>query len=321
MLHLQANKLFLQLNGLALSLDSPGENAFVSHAHFDHVHDAKKVLASKETIELIRARNGKRVNELELNGVELLEAGHVLGSRQLHAELDGTSFLYTGDFKTRDSLTQKGASPREADILVVEATYGSKEYVFPPREEVEKEIAKWVKQGSGKGIVLLGGYALGKAQELVKLLNEFLGIAPVVSGSVLDVCRVYAQNGVQLDFVDSESPEGQEALKKNFVSVVPPNFVRRDLMHGLEKIYGKKVSGAVASGWALRYRMSGDKAFCLSDHCDYNELMEFVEQCAPKKVFCVHGFDREFAHELRKKGFDAAAAQEVGQTNLSKLVV
>jgi len=49
-----------------------------------------------------------------------------------------------------------------------------------------------------------------------------------------------------------------------------------------------------------------DEAFPLSDHCGFDELMEFVRRCSPKKVFTTHGFAKELAMHIRRDlGIDA----------------
>ncbi|MEK7780462.1 MAG: MBL fold metallo-hydrolase RNA specificity domain-containing protein [Verrucomicrobiota bacterium] len=45
----------------------------------------------------------------------------------------------------------------------------------------------------------------------------------------------------------------------------------------------------------------------MSDHADYDGLLELVKRVQPKKVFTVHGFTREFAQTLRAQGVDAIA--------------
>jgi Cft2 family RNA processing exonuclease len=68
---------------------------------------------------------------------------------------------------------------------------------------------------------------------------------------------------------------------------------------------------AVITGWAMdsscRYRSGTDAAFPLSDHADYDGLLELVRLVQPKKVFTVHGFAREFALTLRAQSVDAIA--------------
>lgn len=292
------------LEGVAL--DCSGEIAFVSHAHADHAARAKKTIASDETIELLKAR-GYPVGERHHNGFSLLEAGHVLGSRMLLAEKNGMRALYAPDFRTDDGFTTKAAHPVECDELLVGTTFGSPEYVFPERREVYAEIQRWVAAEQEKGIVVLGGYALGKAQELIACLNEG-GVAPLVNDDVARVSEVYRRHGVPLDYITPDSAEGESELGRNFVAVLPFNKVNSVLAGNLWRLYGKMVHIALATGWAGRRPLDADRVFCLSDHCDYPHLLEFVEATGAKKVYTTHGFDVAFARELQERGIGAQPA-------------
>jgi hypothetical protein len=53
-----------------------------------------------------------------------------------------------------------------------------------------------------------------------------------------------------------------------------------------------------------RLRRGYDYAVPLSDHADYDELIECVERVEPRVVYCTHGPD-EFVGRLRKLGHDA----------------
>ncbi|MGE3859002.1 MAG: MBL fold metallo-hydrolase RNA specificity domain-containing protein, partial [Nitrososphaeraceae archaeon] len=44
-------------------------------------------------------------------------------------------------------------------------------------------------------------------------------------------------------------------------------------------------------------------------HCDYNELIQVVKKCNPKKVFTIHGFAHEFARVLNNMGYDATSLE------------
>jgi len=50
-----------------------------------------------------------------------------------------------------------------------------------------------------------------------------------------------------------------------------------------------------------------DYAVPISDHCDYNELLEIVRYCNPEKVYTIHGFADYFAMKLRTMGYEAMA--------------
>jgi putative mRNA 3-end processing factor len=43
----------------------------------------------------------------------------------------------------------------------------------------------------------------------------------------------------------------------------------------------------------------------MSDHCDFNELVDMVIQSGAEKVYTIHGFVNEFAEHLRKIGISS----------------
>jgi putative mRNA 3-end processing factor len=51
--------------------------------------------------------------------------------------------------------------------------------------------------------------------------------------------------------------------------------------------------------------MGIDYALPMSDHCDYNELIQVVKKCNPKNIFTIHGFAHEFARILNNMGYNA----------------
>ena len=72
----------------------------------------------------------------------------------------------------------------------------------------------------------------------------------------------------------------------------------------------RKTVAAVASGWArfpnYLKRFGAERGFVLSDHCDFNQLLEFIEEVNPKKVLTHHGNSAEFAKEIsRRFGIEA----------------
>lgn len=267
--------------------------SFVSHAHGDHSPTAivKKPYCTEETAELIKLRNPnfeanivKEGKEIKFDdfSVKLLSAGHILGSTQTLIEVDGKSILYTGDFKLWKGLTCDEIKIQEADVLITEATYGHPSYVLPDIKDVRKQIISWVdKQTKNGNNVNLGAYVIGKSQEVIKILNEN-GIVPQVSDTVRKFSEIYKKFGVKLEFLEN-GEVGQVAVK-------PMHTVFRD---------GER-KNCVMTGWAIS-RNYGCDGIPLSDHCDFVQLMEYVKQVNPKKVYCVHGYEREFTKEIKKK--------------------
>jgi Cft2 family RNA processing exonuclease len=77
---------------------------------------------------------------------------------------------------------------------------------------------------------------------------------------------------------------------------------------------------AMVTGWAVdraaRWRYGVDAAFALSDHADYEELVEYVRRVSPTRVYTVFGFDGEFAADLRTRGYDARPLKGAMQMRL-----
>lgn len=289
MFHFTRRGVYLNDGHDEVGLDARHENVFVSHAHADHAFSSKKsrrILASDETLDLLHARGFNLAGTRWSNGFKLLRAGHVLGARQLVAQVGDRKLAYSPDFKLSDSLTVKGAVVPECDDLVVDATFGDTE--LPDRERVLESIAKWARFNESRGHVsIIGGYALGKAQELVACLNEYAGMTPVLSGESARIARVYQSHGVKLDFIDSEAEP--EALRGAFTAIVPLNRVNRVLAYNLKRVYKREVRTSVATGWALTRAFQTDAQFALSDHADAGELREFVEQSGAERVFNERG--------------------------------
>ena len=61
-----------------------------------------------------------------------------------------------------------------------------------------------------------------------------------------------------------------------------------------------------------RYRFGVDAAFPLSDHADYDELLEYVRMTGAKTVWTHHGFVEEFARDLRRLGYQAEPLRTPG---------
>lgn len=278
----------------------------------------------------------------------LLPAGHILGSAMVLVEWTGDSLLYTGDFRLRHSDVCEPcdfSAARGCDWLVMETTFGRPEYVFPPTAQVAEDLLRFCREAleTGETPVLLG-WTLGKAQELLCLLAGS-GLRVAVHEAVLPLARIYEQCGVRLgayealdsmltaNLVETASdrprarlgvpPSGGRTLRpseggtpnQGRVLVCPPTFAQSPQRAAIGPC-----RLAVATGWAMesscKYRSGVDAAFPLSDHADFNELVEFTRQVRPRRVFTTHGFAADFAATLRDLGFDAEALVAAEQLTL-----
>jgi Cft2 family RNA processing exonuclease len=320
-LEIQFTRAGIHLPQLGLWLDARKrqrgiERVFVSHAHADHIGAHDEVLLTEGTALFMRTRlpGSRREHHLtfgmrtefqferETFHLTALPAGHILGSAMAFIEWRDETLLYTGDFKLRPSLAAESPEVRRADWLIMETTFGLPHYQFPPEETVRGEIAKFCAETFADGATpVLFGYSLGKSQEILcGLTGEAFPI--VLQRDVRKMTRLYEKLGRTFPAHEAFDPE----TARGKILIAPPNSLKT-----MQKEALGKIRTAAITGWAMdsscRYRSGTDAAFPLSDHADYDGLLELVKQVQPKRVFTVHGFAREFAQTLRAQGIDAAA--------------
>lgn len=276
----------------------------VSHAHTDHLPRSApdRAVASDVTAALAAARTGAGFEPVAHPDIELVPSGHIVGSRAAVIERAGTQVLYTGDVSTRDRLYLDGFEPRDADVLVLETTYGVPAYTFPPFAEIRRDVLDWIERTPDRPLVL-AGYALGKAQLVQK----------IVEGTGRDVLaheRVHEMNSVVADAAgltfDAEPLADAGTLRDELV-VVPPGALNGELVQEWKREHGARTAGF--TGWAAAGRQARyDRAFPLSDHCGFDELVEIVREVDPDTVYTHHGFDEAFASYVRAEmGIEARA--------------
>jgi putative mRNA 3-end processing factor len=308
------NSTLLLLDELAVSIDpkgleGSGDLVLISHAHGDHVAGFRLrglKVCSEATAELYHAQFGRSVSaklqqlpsKLHFESLELRleEAGHLLGASQFqlyHPEMG--CLTYTGDLNVEGSIIHRPPPVLDCDVLVVDATFGHPLLKFPPRQELYEEVVKWVSRTVEEGYTpVLHAHSVGKAQEVVKVLNEYLGLEPLVHPKVARVSEVYLKHGVSLRF-KSLKPPLEEGLKGCEVFVAP-------LLHRPLRAPLKKMRNAVVTGWASVFSYSAfDKAFPLSGHSGFPELVSYIEATGARRVYTLGYYAEEMAGWLRKR--------------------
>ena len=217
----------------------------------------------------------------------------------LLAEDDGQSLLYTGDFKLGESATAERAELPRADILVMETTFGHPQYRMPPRRTVIDQLLVAVRDALAScRTPVIHAYALGKAQEVTRILTS-TGIPVLQHPEIYALSRMYEELGVALG--DFGAYAGEPLA--GHVVVTLPRSMKQHRLAGL----GPTLSIAT-TGWAIdprtKYRWGVDVAVPLSDHADFDELVEAVRRVEPQQIYCTHG-PTEFADHLRDLGFNA----------------
>lgn len=101
-------------------------------------------------------------------------AGHVLGACMFMIDIAGLKILYTGDYSREENrhLVKAEVPPIRPDVLIVESTYGVRAH--EGQEEREQRFTSLVHAIIRRGgHVLMPTFALGQAQELLLILEEY----------------------------------------------------------------------------------------------------------------------------------------------------
>ncbi len=298
-----------------------GKEALITHAHSDHARPSSSntYFMTPQTRALLGADAGRQnmvgvpfgrkfsVGEFECT---FHPSGHILGSAQLEVQ-NGVHAVLTSDFKLQKSILFEGAQILPSEILVIETTFGTPQYSFPERGQVYEDMIRWISRNiSENRFTVLGGYSTGKAQELTKIVNEFLGETPLVYKKIFEQNRAYESQGIKLGnytLLDHN-------LRDSNVLILPPHLIDDHLLSALSMQLGKKAEAAIATGWGGRSRY---KSFPLSDHADFESLLRYVKESGPKLVLTTHGFEEEFARAVQRKlGICARPLSRKGQKTI-----
>lgn len=116
-------------------------------------------------------------------------AGHILGSATVHLHIgEGAhNIVYTGDYKYGKTRLLEPAFwnyPR-VETLITESTYGTREDITPPRDEVENRFVNMINDTLRQGAkVLIPIPAVGRAQEIILVINEYMKQKKLVEAPV-----------------------------------------------------------------------------------------------------------------------------------------
>ncbi len=291
----------------------PMDYLFISHAHFDHLgkSDARRALAvcSEETL-LLSTLRGLEVKRVEPDPFTLLDSGHILGSKALLVETDRGGVLYTGDVNTSpvEGILRQ-CFPR-VHTLIIESNYGRPSLVFPPRRQLIREIVDYVSETVRRGRpMVLMGYPLGKSQHLQMILDPVLQgvVETYVSPSIAEYNNVYRLFSIGIGGKKVFTPQSSELPNGSWALYYPNVSGRNAFMQLIKRKYDAvfiSFSGRSLFNWYSE-TLCVDKAFPLSDHADFEGLIEIVRETSPEKVFTVHGFPEEFSRELKRLGYDS----------------
>ncbi|BDW80911.1 DNA ligase-associated DEXH box helicase [Erythrobacter sp. Dej080120_24] len=275
------------------------DRALITHGHADHARGGHgATIATPETLAIMKLRYNTREGATPVQNGETIRlpggvdatfipAGHVLGSAQILLEHAGERVVITGDYKRRADPTCAPFEVTPCDIFITEATFGLPVFTHPP---IEDEMAKLLSalHGHPEGCVLVGAYALGKAQRVIAELRAAGHSQPIfLHGAMEKMCRLYQDHEVDLGELRLVSDHEKEAMRGQIV-IAPPSALNDRWSRRLPTPVT-----AMASGWMRvrgRARQRGvELPLVISDHADWNELTQTIEDVNPQEVWVTHG--------------------------------
>lgn len=295
----------------------PVSKAIISHGHADHSRwGHKQYMTHSSNIPIITHRLGE-INvtglqwgeEIRVNGVSfsLHPAGHIVGSAQIRVEYQGEVWVFSGDYKTEDDGLATPYEPVRCHTFITECTFGLPAFKWLPQHQVYRDINNWWAENRAEGYTsVLFGYSLGKAQRLLKHLDTSIGTI-YTHGAVENMSNVIRDITPLPRTTLITAETAKEEIRGNLV-LAPPSA------HGSSWIR-KMVPyvTAAASGWmtfrGARRRRAIDKGFVLSDHCDWQGLLESIRATGAENIICTHGYTEIFARYLRDEGYQAWTAE------------
>lgn len=288
----------------------------VTHAHGDHAYSGHGLyIATEETLKIIKHRMNREIpcralsygQKIKLGNawVSFHPAGHILGSSQIRIETDCVTVI-SGDYKRAHDDTCLPFEVIECDIFVTESTFALPIYQWPSNEVISQQIIQWWEENAENGHAsIIFCYSLGKAQRLMSLISSQTDKVVHLHGAVFSLCKLYDEMGIKLI---PFKPVSESAKGRSFAQdliLAPPSAMGTPWM--------KRFSScrtAFASGWmevrGTRRRKALDKGIILSDHADWNGLIQTIDETKAKIVLTTHGNTATLARYLcETKNLDA----------------
>jgi len=290
----------------------------ITHIHWDHImglerslKECENVLMTPISFDLLRILRRKDLNcegkiktlnykeEFIYKGekIKFFPAGHIFGSAQVLLETENkTKILYTGDFK------YPPAEPVKTDILITEATYGNPSNVRKFKYEIEKALIDLVKESLLTQPVMIFGFH-GKLQRMLTIFEkEKLSVPVLLPNKIYYMAKACEKYNLKLgEYILVESEEGQRIIngKEPFLALFHAKS------YSNIPSYGIKIN---LTGWEFEkpIKKTGENEWivALSDHSDFEQLLDFVKECKPEFVITDNyrvGDAKALSKEIEKK--------------------
>lgn len=287
------------------------KRAIITHAHSDHARYGSEMYLSHKYNEIVMK---KRISEnivfegleykqtIRIGGlkVSLFPSGHIPGASMVLIENNkGEKCLFSGDYKTMKDGVSTPIEIPQTHHFITESTFALPVFRWEEQAIVAEQIYSWIKECFSQNITpVISAYALGKAQRIIHILKS-KGFDILIHPIIESMNQALRMVDYPVDLNIAQSSD-----LNNIVVIIPPSVV--DTLW-LQKF--KPFEIATVSGWmALRgfkKRMNISKGFIMSDHADWNGILETVKETGAQNIYINHGYSHILARYLNELNFNA----------------
>ena len=292
----------------------PVDLAIISHGHGDHARwGMKKYLCHHFTKPILKHRIGEDIEiqsveygeEININGVKVsfFPAGHIVGSAQIRMEYKGFVTVFSGDYKVQDDGLSTPFELVKCNEFITESTFGLPIYNWLSPEQYSEQMKTWVekKPRTGKNLCfhrLLFRKSATNYEVTRWLRQDFRPSFHRKNNEAIESSGIQIPEYETVYFNDDLKKVNQEIV------ILPPALLDSNLIRKIPN----RATG-ICSGWmqvrgSRRWR-SADAGFAISDHADWNGLLETVKATGAEKVHVTHGQTAVFSKYLNELGIDA----------------
>ena len=325
LLHPRPEGLYCPAGDFYIDPVRPVARALITHGHSDHARPGHaNVLATRETLDIMGLRLGPGfagatqavpLGETVTIGdatVTFHPAGHVLGSAQIAVERGGVRIVASGDYKRQPDSTCAAFEPVACDVFITEATFGLPVFRHPPAGDEIAGLLRSVERFPERAHVV-GAYALGKAQRVIRLIRDAGYDRPIYLHGALEKISAYYES-VGVDLGPLEPATVDRSAKGDFAGAIvvgPPSaFADRWARRFPDPI------SCFASGWMRirqRARQGGvELPLIISDHSDWDELTGTIKETGAGEVWVTHGREEALVRWCQLEGIAARPLNLVG---------
>ncbi|ABP66628.1 beta-lactamase domain protein [Caldicellulosiruptor saccharolyticus DSM 8903] len=257
--------------------------------------------------------------------VTFFPAGHILGASMIFIQTQEGSVLYTGDFSTDKQLTvDKASIPKiRPDVVICESTYGDRLHTNRNYEEERlfNSIYEFISKG---GKVLIPAFAIGRAQEIILILRNYMKKKKVefnvfIDGMVREVIRVYKNNPTFLSSrYYKKVLKGEEIFLSDNIDIITDKKQREEIMSSSDPCVIISSSGMLTGGPSVFYAEklveNQNALIAITGYQDEEspgrKLLELTELPESERKIELNGKEYEVKCKVEKYGLSAHADRD-----------